>query len=165
LELTQSVKKDKVIPIYPFGFMMTNENENNLLRDNLKNLLQEKLWLLEARFKQKRLATPYKILTDSESRILATLKGEALTVSEVARRLNISRQGVHKTVAKLVELNLLKLEIVRGNARDKQIEFTEEGEAMKATSRQVFMDLEQEIEATIGKDDLRLLKSLLRKDW
>lgn len=139
--------------------------DDQFLISNLKSLLQEKLWLLDARFKQKRLATRYKILTDAEARILATLRGEELTISEVARRLDLSRQAVHKTVAKLVQAKLLRLVSISGNARDKRIEFTEKGEAMKAAGSKVLRELEQEIEAAIGKENVKLLKSLLSKPW
>ena len=145
---------------------MRNKNEkNDFLTLNLKGLLQEKLWLLDARFKQKRLTTQYKMLTDAEARILATLRGETLTISEIARRLDLSRQAVHKTVAKLVKAKLLKLEPIPNNARDKRIEFTEKGEAMKAAGYKVLQELEKEVEAEIGKENLKRLKSLLRKTW
>lgn len=147
-------------------FIMLNKNQqNDFLTSNLKGLLQEKLWLLDARFRQKRLATQYKILTDGEARILATLRGETLTISEVARRLDLSRQAVHKTVTKLVEAKLLKLTPIPDNARDKQIEFTEKGEAMKVAGYKVLRELEKEVEAKIGKENLKRLKSLLGKIW
>ncbi len=145
--------------------MYNKDEKDDFLTSNLKGLLQEKLWLLDARFKQKRLATQYKMLTDAEARILATLRGEALTISEVARRLDLSRQAVHKTVGNLVKAKLLKLEPIPDNARDKRIEFTEQGEAMKAAGYRVLHELEKEVEAKIGKENLNRLKSLLAKEW
>src|SRR5580698_2621818 len=99
--------------------MSTNIDKNFLIH-NLKALLQEKLWLLERRLQHKRQSTRYKTFTEAESRILATLRGEQLTISDVARKLDISRQAVHKNVSSLVKEKILSLEPVFGNARDKR---------------------------------------------
>jgi DNA-binding MarR family transcriptional regulator len=145
---------------------MRNKNEKDtFLISNLKALLQDKLWLLDNRFTKKRMATPYKVLTPAESRILATLRGEPLTVAEVARRLDLSRQAVHKTVSKLVEANLLQLESLPNNSRDKRITFTEKGEAMKSSAYKALKEIEKEVEAAIGKNNFKLLTSLLKKTW
>lgn len=140
-------------------------DRDNYLTFNLKSLLQEKLTLLNERFSDKRMATRYKMLTDAESRILAVLKGEALTISEVARRLNISRQAVHKKVVNLVQANLLQLESIPDNARDKRIVFTWEGEEMKASAATLLSELEQEVAVTLGQDNFKTLMELLDKEW
>lgn len=121
--------------------------------------------LLNQRFTDKRMATHYKILTDAEARILAVLKGESLTISEVARRLEISRQAVHKTVANLVNAELLKLESIPDNARDKRIVFTKKGEEMKVSAAKLLRELESDVEAILGPDNFKTLKMLLAKDW
>lgn len=144
---------------------MNSSESERFLKANLKSLLQEKLWLLDERFKQKRMKTPYKLLTDAESRILAALRGETINLSEIARRLSLSRQAVHKTVSKLVEAGLLELEPIAGNARDKSIRFTEKGEDMKNTAHETLQELEKDVEAVIGQADLTLLKTILSKTW
>jgi len=95
--------------------MSTIVDKKTFLISNLKNLLQEKLWLLEQRLQNKRAATRFHHLTEAQTRIFATLRGEQLTISEVARRLAISRQAVHKLVTQLVNEHLLALEPIQGN--------------------------------------------------
>lgn len=138
---------------------------DNFLISNLKALLQEKNWLLDSRLKQKRIASSYKTLTDAEARILAVLRGEELTVSEIARRLAISRQAVHKIISNLVKEKLLKLQKIEGNSRDKRIIFTQAGEAMKQEAANRLLELEEEVKMAIGSRNLRLLKLLLEKKW
>ncbi len=145
--------------------MSTNIDNNIFLIRNLKGLLQDKLWLLDQRLQQKRLASSYKALTEAESRILATLRGESLTISEIARRLGISRQAVHKIITGLVTAKLLKLVPIPGNARDKGVVFTKEGETLKKEAAKALRELEEEVETTIGVKDFNLLKSLLEKEW
>lgn len=135
------------------------------LINNLKGLLQEKIWLLENRLQKKRLASTYKVLTDAQARILATLRGEELTISDIARKLGVSRQAVHKIISNLVKRNLLKLQPIEGNSRDKRIVFTAAGEAMKHEAANVLRELEKEVEIAIGTRNFRLLKTLLQKEW
>jgi DNA-binding MarR family transcriptional regulator len=140
--------------------------ENDMyLTNNLKALLQEKIWLLDNRLQQKRLSTSYKTLTEAEARILAVLRGEELTISEIARKLAVSRQAVHKTISNLVKRQLLKLHRTEGNSRDKRIIFTQAGEKMKNEAAKTLQELEKEVETAIGSRNLQLLKSLLGKKW
>ena len=104
---------------------MSNEDDKDALLTNLKGLLQEKLWGLEKRLALERRNSPYKNLTDAQSRILATLRGEHLSVSEVGRRLGVSRQAVHKIVSQLINEGILSLQSSLDNERDKIIIFTE----------------------------------------
>lgn len=145
--------------------MSIKVDENNFLTANLKGLLQEKLWLLDKRLQEKRSASRYQSLTEAEAKIFATLRGESLTISEISRRLNVSRQAVHKLVSQIIDKNLLRLEALPNNARDKKIVFTKEGEALKKEAARVLAELEQEVENEIGVKNLHLLKSLLAKDW
>lgn len=141
------------------------DKNDDFMTNNLKGLLQEKIWLMENRFRQKRMKSPYHFLSEAEARALATLRGEALTISEVARRLGVSRQAVHKVISSLVDKKLVELQIIEGNARDKRIVFTPMGEAMKSEAATVLKELEQEIELALGTRQFLLLKSLLKREW
>lgn len=141
------------------------DDNGGFLTGNLKGLLQEKIWLMENRFRQKRMKSPYHFLSEAEARVLAALRGEELTISEVARRLGVSRQAVHKVISSLVDRKLVELQSIEGNARDKRIVFTQMGEAMKREVVTVLKELEQEIESVLGTRQFQLLKSLLKKEW
>jgi DNA-binding MarR family transcriptional regulator len=138
---------------------------DTFLVTNLKALLQEKLWLLDSRLQQKRLTSAYKNLTDAQARILAILRGEELTISEIARRIGVSRQAVHRIVSSLVQRKLLKLQTSPTNSREKHIIFTQAGEAMKKEAAKALHELENEVQIAIGQRNLKILKSLLAKQW
>ena len=144
---------------------MVKKTTTQFLVNNLKALLQEKVWLLESRLKKKRLASSYQSLTDAEARVLAVLRGEELTISEIARRLEVSRQAVHKIISNLVDRKLLKLQKAEENFRDKRIVFTAAGEEMKNEAAKILLELEKEVERAIGARNLQLLKDLLGKPW
>ena len=150
--------------IWREGFVV-KKTTTQFLVNNLKALLQEKVWLLESRLKKKRLASSYQSLTDAEARVLAVLRGEELTISEIARRLEVSRQAVHKIISNLVDRKLLKLQKAEENFRDKRIVFTAAGEEMKNEAAKILLELEKEVERAIGARNLQLLKDLLGKPW
>jgi len=143
----------------------SNHQHANFLTNNLKALLQEKLWLLEDRLQQQRKASSYSSLSNAEAKVLAALRGEALTISEVARRLGVSRQAVHKTVSGLVKTGLLELSVIEGNLRDKSIVFTQAGEQMKEEAENILRKLEDEVKRAIGTQNFQQLKTLLEKEW
>lgn len=138
---------------------------DDFLTTNIKALLQEKLYLLENRLDKKRRNTSYEDLTDAESRLLAALRGENLTISELARRQKISRQAVHRLVSSLAKRNLITLEAIQGNLKNKRIVFTKDGENLKTEAKKILFELEKEIESVIGLDNLIKLKALLTLDW
>lgn len=145
--------------------MSTMIDNDHYLVNNLKALLQEKLWLLEDRLKAQRQSTPYHSLTDAHARILATLRGEKLSISELGRRLGVSRQAVHKLVSHLIDEGYLALEPIPTNARDKCIVFTRKGEDLRKTAAKALHALEKEVEKAIGKKNFVELKTLLAQKW
>ncbi|ARG97083.1 MarR family winged helix-turn-helix transcriptional regulator [Legionella micdadei] len=144
---------------------MSTNDDKNILLTNLKGLLQEKLWKLEERLANEREKSSYQHLTGAQSRILATLRGENLTISEVGRRLGISRQAVHKIVSQLVNEGILSLEPMPENNRDKIIVFTEKGVVLKETAKKALKKLDDEVKEKLGDKDFELLKEILSKPW
>ncbi|CDZ77759.1 homoprotocatechuate degradation operon regulator, HpaR [Legionella massiliensis] len=144
--------------------MSTKDDKNDLL-SNLKGLLQEKLWKLEERLEQEKIKSPYKHFTEAQSRVLATLRGESLSISEVARRLRISRQAVHKVVSQLIKEEILALEAAPDNDRDKIIIFTEKGVLLKKTAKNALKIIDLEVKEKLGESDYVFLKEILSKEW
>jgi DNA-binding MarR family transcriptional regulator len=144
---------------------MSTKGDKNILLTNLKGLLQEKLWMLEERLAAKRLKSPHKHLTEAQSRILATLRGENLSISEVGRRLGISRQAAHKLVSQLVKEGVLALEPAPENERDKIIVFTEQGILLKERAKKALKTIDDEVKAKLGEKDFLFLKEILSREW
>lgn len=144
--------------------MSTADDKIDLLT-NLKGLLQEKLWELEERLEQEKVKSPYKHFTEAQSRVLATLRGENLSISEVARRLRVSRQAVHKVVSQLIKEDILALEATPDNERDKMIVFTEKGVLLKKVANSALKIIDLEVKEKLGETDYVFLKQILSKEW
>lgn len=107
----------------------------------------------------------YAYLTPAQSRLLATMAGKPTSMSELARRLAISRQAVHKTVAELARRGILDIleDPERGNA--KLVVYTERGRQLNRAGAQIIDRVEERIAARIGRDRLDELKTLLAERW
>ena len=84
--------------------------------------------------------------------------------SEIARRLKVSRQMVARTVRELVSAGYLEQGV--GDGRQKPIRFTESGERLISSARQLLVELDRELarhlEKTALRDAVRTLESVRR---
>ncbi len=77
--------------------------------------------------------------------------------AEIARNLNISRQMVAKTVKELSVAGYLQQ--LDGVGKQKQIVFTQKGEALIAQARQLLAKLDQQFSDKLGQKKLRQLNT------
>jgi DNA-binding MarR family transcriptional regulator len=104
-------------------------------------------------------------ISDSEAHMLGTINIREMTVAEVARKMNISRQGAHKCAKKLIDNGYIMLKSVEGNNRDKLIVLTEKGEEYCTEMLVLKKQVEEEIIKKLGIKNIEFLKDFLRKDW
>lgn len=104
-------------------------------------------------------------VSTSEWYVLSRIHGRAPTVSEVTRRVDISRQGVHKRLNSLEEKGIVRFFYLDNNKRDKYVSLTEFGNACYAQYTALKQALQDRICAHIGAESMELVLELLQKDW
>lgn len=111
----------------------------------------------------RRSPTPH--ITAAQSRLLAHMAGRPTSMAELARRLAISRQAVHKTVSELARQGILEVQKDprRGNAT--LVAYTDKGRAINRAGAAIIERAEARIAAKLGGDGLQHLKALLAADW
>ena len=87
------------------------------------------------------------------------------SVSELARRLAISRQSLHQTVMVACERGLVELAAAPDNQRVRLIRFTAAGKRMSRTVIAVDRSLERELANRIGAECVQSLKEILAMPW
>jgi DNA-binding MarR family transcriptional regulator len=104
-------------------------------------------------------------ITPAQSRLLAHMAGKPASMAELARRLAISRQAVHKTVAELARRGILELrdDPERGNA--KVVVYTEMGRQINRAGARIIEQIEQRLAKRLGAGQLEQLRQLLAADW
>ena len=88
-----------------------------------------------------------------------------MTVAEIARKMNISRQGAHKCAKKLIDSEYIIMNAIEGNNRDKLLVLSKKGEEYCREMLILKQQVEEEIIKNIGYENVEFLKEFLRKDW
>jgi DNA-binding MarR family transcriptional regulator len=131
----------------------------NNLRTLLRNLSEGFDLLLDSY----RVNTRYENVRRSDVRVFFLAMREPRTISELARIIGISRQAVQKSVQRLVALDVLGMEDMPGNKRDKLVVFTDRGKLASKNAIDMIGRLEQEVEAVIGASDMEKLRDILTR--
>ncbi|MEZ5649226.1 MAG: MarR family transcriptional regulator [Burkholderiaceae bacterium] len=133
--------------------------------ENLHQLLLHRADWFAAEIMRGIRKSPYPQITPSQSRLLAHMAGRPTSMAELARRLAISRQAVHKTVNELARQGILEVhkDPERGNAT--LVTYTAKGRAINRAGAAIIESAEARIAEQIGPDTLERLKNLLRRDW
>jgi DNA-binding MarR family transcriptional regulator len=131
----------------------------NNLRTLLRNLSEGFDLLLDSY----RVNTRYENVRRSDVRVFFLAMREQRTISEIARIIGISRQAVQKSVQRLMALDVLGMQEMPGNKRDKLVVFTDRGKLASKNAIDMIGRLEQEVEAVIGAHDMEKLREILTK--
>ena len=134
-------------------------------RQTLRNLLMSRHeWLYDRTF-----ATAadygYGDVTPAMARLFAQGARGPISISELARRLAISRQSVHETVSIACDLGLVELADNPADRRVRIVQFTESGKRMSRAVLAVDRRMERELADRIGARNVAALKRLLALDW
>ncbi|NOT65637.1 MAG: winged helix-turn-helix transcriptional regulator [Methylotenera sp.] len=104
-------------------------------------------------------------ISHSQSTVMAYLPNDGIRISELARRLGISRQAAQKSVRELEAVNLVKTEIDSSNLSAKIVLLTPQGKAIVAAALATFAEIESKLSERIGQDTMLNLRLGLTKDW
>lgn len=104
-------------------------------------------------------------LSHSQSMVMAYLASDGIRISELARRLGVSRQAAQKSVKELERLKLVKTEIDPTNSSAKTVVLTDQGKANVTAALNTFSEIESQLSNRIGSADLVSMRKMLEKDW
>lgn len=100
-------------------------------------------------------------LRQSHTNLFPHLDFKGVRITELARRLDISKQAVSHSVAELEGLGYVELLVDPDDARAKLVRFTKKGADGIAHGLRVLSELEQELAAKIGKRHMHALHEAL----
>ncbi len=104
-------------------------------------------------------------VSPTQVRLFAVLDEEGTTVSELARRMGVTRQTAHQAVHGLVADGLLEKAPDPASARQRLIRRTPEGERAHHRAGVILRRLEEELAARIGRDAVDTLRAALETPW
>lgn len=130
----------------------------------LQLLLKSRDWLesgLSAGLK----ASGWQGVPVSQALLLSLVGGGERRPSEIARRLGVSRQAVHQTLAEMEAAKWLALEPDPFDKRAKCVALTESGTQLLAAVASVFTQIEGTLERRLGSSMWHGMLGALEADW
>lgn len=137
--------------------------EQNLEGLTIIDLISEKHIVLRRETEDRWAETDEEEINHTEGLLLAKIGMKRVSLAEVARQANVSRQAMFKCAKKLEERGYLEFKIDEDGA--KYTTLTEKGEVYCQRSQTLKQEIEDEIARALGKEQLKRLKALLQKDW
>jgi len=104
-------------------------------------------------------------VTRPQSMLMCNLALGLTRPSDIARRLGVSRQAVHTTLAQMTAKGILALVDDPQNGRVKVVQLTPVGEGMKRDAQAAMQVMVDELERRIGARKLAQLRAGLLADW
>ncbi|MEU1042958.1 MarR family winged helix-turn-helix transcriptional regulator [Streptomyces sp. NPDC005551] len=132
---------------------------------NLPQLLTEaKRWFDDALMASMESAGEQPVST-AQASVFAMLDAEGTTVSELARRIGVTRQTVHQAVHGLIAMGLLQQVPDPGSARRRLIRTTAEGQRVHERAQAAIGVIESALADRIGGAGADALRQALTADW
>lgn len=138
---------------------------NRSLEDSLYDLIRNRFSDLNELLENFWLSYSNKPLSLSEWNIISHISEEKLFISEVAKLIPISRQATHKLIKQLEVKGVVEIFQTEQNKRDKCVRLTPYGKQCYEKYVELKEELEQRISEKIGKENVQILKKLLKNDW
>ncbi|GAB7106546.1 hypothetical protein JCM4814A_48600 [Streptomyces phaeofaciens JCM 4814] len=104
-------------------------------------------------------------VSTTQLQLFAVLDEEGTTVSELARRMGVTRQTAHQTAHGLIAAGLLEQAPHPESARQKLIRRTAAGRRAHGEATAILDELERVLAARIGPDGVRALREALERPW
>ncbi|WP_394898003.1 MarR family winged helix-turn-helix transcriptional regulator [Clostridium perfringens] len=130
---------------------------------NIIDLISEKHIILRRGVEERWAEFEEEDISHTEALLLAKINMGKISIAEVARQANISRQAMFKCAKKLEVRGYLKFVVNESN--NKYTELTDKGKDYCKKSTKLKEQMEREIAEVLGKEKVEVLKDLLSRDW
>jgi DNA-binding MarR family transcriptional regulator len=129
--------------------------------DNIRGLAQDLIGELDRRGDVHRRGTRYENIRRSDVRVGVLASRQPQTMADIARKLGVTRQAVHASVKRLMDLDVVELLPQPGNGRDKLVTVTERGWQAQQVANASIKLSEEECASILGKRGLEQFRSQL----
>ncbi|WP_370773837.1 MarR family winged helix-turn-helix transcriptional regulator [Clostridium sp.] len=130
---------------------------------NIIDLISEKHITLRREVEERWSESGEEDITHTEAMLLAKINMGKISLAEVARQANVSRQAMHKCAKKLEEKGYL--EFIASESNQTYTCLTEKGVLYCKKSNELKDIIEEEITQKLGEENMKLIKKLLECEW
>ena len=130
---------------------------------NIIDLISEKHITLRREVEERWSESGEEDITHTEAMLLAKINMGKISLAEVARQANVSRQAMYKCAKKLEEKGYL--EFIASESNQTYTSLTEKGVLYCKKSNELKDIIEEEITQKLGEENMKLIKKLLECEW
>lgn len=130
---------------------------------NIIDLISEKHIVLRREVEDRWSEQEEEDISHTEALLLAKINMGKISIAEIGRQANISRQAMFKCAKKLEARGYLIF--VTNEQGNKYTELTPKGNDYCKRSKELKEALENKIIDVLGKEQVKMLKELLKKNW
>lgn len=131
----------------------------------LRNLLLARSEWMEERVLQGAVRNGYGSVTPAMNRLFSRMGHRPVGLSELARRLAVSRQAVHQLAREAERLGLVEFVPSAHDARVRMLQFSAKGRDMSASAARELRQIEDELREALGEEDFLALRRILAREW
>lgn len=107
----------------------------------------------------------YGYISPSMANLYSYLGNSPVPMSELARRLKVSRQAVHQMVNEGIKSGFLEVSNSPNDKRIKMVQFSKDGNEMAQIAISEIRKSEEELKKHIGATNVRELRRILELNW
>ena len=130
---------------------------------NIIDLISEKHITLRREVEERWSESGEEDITHTEAMLLAKINIGKISLAEVARQANVSRQAMYKCAKKLEVKGYL--EFIASESNQTYTCLTEKGVLYCKKSNELKDIIEEEITQKLGEENMKLIKKLLECEW
>jgi DNA-binding MarR family transcriptional regulator len=110
-------------------------------------------------------ARGWPVVTRPQSMVMANLVLGVRRPSDIARNMGVSRQAIHATIGKMIELGIVELVDDPSNGRIKIVKPTAMGDTMRVDAQRSMQIMADELGRRVGAARLMTTARVLDADW
>jgi DNA-binding MarR family transcriptional regulator len=141
---------------------MVDNNNKPLPKDNMRTLFYFMHEQFDLRIQHLRRGTEFEHVRVSDVRTFIYASAGNQSINDLAKALGVTRQAVHMSLKRLMEIDVLKMVPEANSRRDMVIVLTERGQRAKQQAHLTIFKFEEEIASVVGSDGLEQLRALLK---
>ncbi|MFT3977495.1 MAG: MarR family winged helix-turn-helix transcriptional regulator [Sphingomonas bacterium] len=104
-------------------------------------------------------------ISRAQSMVMINIVSGVTRPSDIARRMGVSRQAIHSTIAQMIDKGVVTLVDDAEDARHKRLSLTPFGERMRADAQAAMTELTAQIAAHVGQERFDMLLDTLAAEW
>lgn len=93
--------------------------------------------------------------------VLLAARDSGTTAQDLSRLMGVSKQAMSKLISQMLEANYLSYAKDDGDGRVKRLEITDKGAAMLNTAEAIYLEIENDWAAILGREQLTILRTQL----